>query len=340
MQEEAKKNKITNRKIADSGGKIVFENPILCSQLLREYSDLEMLKDIKPEDIEDVTERFIPMFMEERDADVVKKVHLNNEDIFIALIEHKSGVDYNVCMQILRYMVYIWEDYEKQQEKLRKGISHTKGFKYPPILPIVYYEDTPEWTAGNFKSRISLSDAFEEYIPNFQYHLISLNKYDNEELKARKDELSLVMLINKIRNAEDYLKLGLSDEYLKGLLADTTNDVLDVISKVVSVVLRKQNIPETEIQDVLDQIKEGRNMALFDNYKGFDVQEERKNGKVQLLTKQICENLQKGKTAEELSDILGVPEDVINDIDDIAEELEYDYNKVYDMVRDKAIQLV
>ena len=86
MQEEAKKNKITNRKIADSGGKIVFENPILCSQLLREYSDLEMLKDIKPEDIEDVTERFIPMFMEERDADVVKKVHLNNEDIFIARV--------------------------------------------------------------------------------------------------------------------------------------------------------------------------------------------------------------------------------------------------------------
>ena len=247
MQEKAKKNKITNRKIADSGGKIIFENPVLCSQLLREYSDLEMLKDIKPEDIEDVTERFIPMFMEERDADVVKKVHLNDEDIFIALIEHKSGVDYNVCMQILRYMVYIWED---------------------------------------------------------------------------------------------YLKLGLSDEYLKGLLADTTTDVLDVISKVVSVVLRKQNIPETEIQDVLDQIKEGRNMALFDNYKGFDVQEERKNGKVQLLIKQICENLQKGKNAKEVSEFLGLSEEIIDNVGEIASDLGYDYDKVYDKVKDMAIQLV
>ncbi|MBR1914418.1 MAG: Rpn family recombination-promoting nuclease/putative transposase, partial [Lachnospiraceae bacterium] len=36
----------------------------------------------------------------------------------IALIEHKSTVDYNVSMQLLRYMVYIWEDYEKEQEKL------------------------------------------------------------------------------------------------------------------------------------------------------------------------------------------------------------------------------
>ena len=35
----------------------------------------------------------------------------------IALLEHKSAVDYNVTMQLLRYMAYIWEDYEKEQEK-------------------------------------------------------------------------------------------------------------------------------------------------------------------------------------------------------------------------------
>lgn len=64
------------------------------------------------------------MFTEERNADVVKKVRINdNEDVFIALIEHKSAVDYNVSMQILRYMVYIWEDYERRQEKRIPGVS-------------------------------------------------------------------------------------------------------------------------------------------------------------------------------------------------------------------------
>ncbi len=63
---------------------------------------MDELKNVRPEDIEDVTERYIPMFTEQRDADVVKKVHLpGGEDIFIALIEHKSDVDYNVVMQIL-----------------------------------------------------------------------------------------------------------------------------------------------------------------------------------------------------------------------------------------------
>lgn len=54
--------------------------------------------------------------------------------IFIALIEHKSSVDYNVSMQILRYMVYIWDDYERREEKRVPDISKLKGFKYPPVF--------------------------------------------------------------------------------------------------------------------------------------------------------------------------------------------------------------
>ena len=105
--------------LLDSGGKLIFGNPTLLAQLLRDYSGMEILKDVHPEDIEDVTTRYIPMFTEERDSDVVKKVRLpeKGELFLITLIEHKSYVDYNVVMQLLRYMVYIWEDYEKQKEK-------------------------------------------------------------------------------------------------------------------------------------------------------------------------------------------------------------------------------
>ena len=123
------------------------------------------------------------------------------------------------------------------------------------------------------KSRIALNDAFSEYIPDFQYHLVSLNKYDNQVLIDKKDELSFLMLINKIRNAEEFKNLNLPDGYIKKLLLNSPADVIDVISKVIMVVLRKHNVPENEIQDVVDQVKERKSMALFDNYKGFDVQD-------------------------------------------------------------------
>ena len=60
---------IRNSKVSDSGGKLIFENATLCSQFLREYSGIEMLKNVRAEDIEDMTERFIPMFTEERESD-------------------------------------------------------------------------------------------------------------------------------------------------------------------------------------------------------------------------------------------------------------------------------
>ena len=123
------KKKISNSQMRDSSSKLIFSDPILCAQFLRGYVDIPLLKDVQPEDIEDVTSRYLHMFTEERNSDSVNRVRIKmNETPFfiVSLIEHKSNVDYNVVMQVFRYMVFIWEDYEKEMEKQHKGISKTK----------------------------------------------------------------------------------------------------------------------------------------------------------------------------------------------------------------------
>lgn len=48
-----------------------------------------------------------PLFVEERNSSIVKKVRLKGDEMpfyLISLIEHKAQVDYNVVMQILRYL--------------------------------------------------------------------------------------------------------------------------------------------------------------------------------------------------------------------------------------------
>lgn len=72
------KTSTQNKKVKDSGAKLIFGDPILCAQFLRGYTDIELLKDVQPEDIEDVTDRFISVWLEERDSDTVKKIHLKN----------------------------------------------------------------------------------------------------------------------------------------------------------------------------------------------------------------------------------------------------------------------
>ena len=271
---------VINSQVKDSGGKIIFGDNTLCSQFLRDYIPLPYLKDVRPEDIEDVSDRFVPLFAQERNADRVKKVNIRGASPFflVSLIEHKTHVDYNVCMQIFRYMVYIWDAYEKEAEQKQEGISKRSGFKYPVILPIVYYEGVENWTVpADFKSRIQQGEAFAKYIPDFEYYLVPLKEYSNEELLEKSDEISLVMLINKLQTPEDVEKFRrIPPQKLEEILRETPQYLLDIIGDVFLAFLLKENLPVDEAEDLVGKVREKKMGMLFENMVKMDIQEERR----------------------------------------------------------------
>ena len=231
-------------------------------------------------DIEDVSDRFVPLFAEERNADRVKKVNIRGEKPFflVSLIEHKTHVDYNVCMQIFRYMVYIWDAYEKEEEQKQKGISKLVGFKYPVILPIVYYEGAENWTVPkDFKSRLQQGEAFGKYVPDFEYYLVPLKDYSNEELLDKADEISLVMLINKLQTPEDVEKFRrIPPQKLEEILKETPKHLLDIIGNVLLAFLLKENVQVEEAEDLAGKVREKKMGMLFENMEKMDIQEERR----------------------------------------------------------------
>ncbi len=288
MQEEKKevqnKEIILNSGVRDSGGKLIFGDNELCSQFLRDYVNLPGLKDVTSEDIEDVSDQFVPLFAEERNADRVKRVNLKKGTgeeppfFLVSLVEHKTRVEFNVCMQIFRYMVYIWEDYEKEMEKLQEGISRQKNFRYPPILPIVYYEGRNEWTASmDFKSRVNRSDVFGEYIPDFKYYLMPIQKYSNEELLSKEDEISLIMLINKMQTLEDVKAFrDLPADKVNKILKDTPKHIEDIIVDILMAFQLKANVPLEEAEENVGKVREKNVARLFENADLGDVQARRR----------------------------------------------------------------
>ena len=62
---------------ADQGAKLVFKNAEMCAQFLEDYIPIPCLKGLKPEQIEDMSARFTTMWDNERDSDVVKRIHLS-----------------------------------------------------------------------------------------------------------------------------------------------------------------------------------------------------------------------------------------------------------------------
>ena len=242
-------------------------------------------------------------------------------------------------MQLLRYMVFIWIDYEREMKKQtgNKDIAKTKGFKYPPILPIVYYEDSGRWTADmNFAERIMLNDVFAPFIPQFTYKLIQLNSYTKSELIEKQDELSLVMLINKLQDASEFKDLDLPEDYLKDLSANTPDEVLEIISKVITVMLRKLNLEENEILDFTDQVRERKMGELFENFRGYDVPAVRAEGEEIHLIKLVCKKLEKGQSVNRIADDLVENVDKINKICAAVEKAgTYDAKAIYRFMNSK-----
>ena len=278
--------KADNTKLRDSSSKIIFEDPILCAQFLRGYLDIPLLKDVQPEDIEDVTERYVHLFTGERNSDIVKRVRLKDTEAeyetpfyFISLIEHKSKVDYNVVMQIFRYMAFIWEDYEKETERKRPGISKTKDFKYPPILPVIFYDGKDNWTATvRFHERVLLSDVLGEYIPDYRCILMQLRDYSNQTLMEKKDELSIVLLVDKLKKVADFARIGkeVSGRYLQEITENSPEYLLGILSQIIKALLLKINVPFEEAEDFIDRIKERRMGELFADFEPYDVQATRR----------------------------------------------------------------
>lgn len=293
--------KLQNSRKRDSSAKLIFRDPILCSQFLREYTGVPVLKDVQPEDIEDVTERYVHIFAEERDSDIVKKVRMKDgkESFYVVpLIEHKSSVDYNVVMQVLRYMVFIWEDYEREMNRKQEGISRTKGFRYPPVLPVIFYDGEKNWTAAvTLHEKVLLADILGKYIPNYQCIMVQLKDYSNQELMEKKDELSIVMMLDKLKSAAEFVDLvrEADKKYLDEAVAGTPEYLLDIMAQAAEGLLSRLNVPEEEVVKLTDQIKERRMGELFANFKGYDVQEVRREAREEGHRKGVEEGRREGR---------------------------------------------
>ncbi|MCD8134139.1 MAG: Rpn family recombination-promoting nuclease/putative transposase [Clostridiales bacterium] len=111
--------------VRDINSKRIFEDPVLCAQFLRNYVGVEEVKHVSPDDIENVSTRYHPYLGAEFQSDTVNRIRLYDETgkekeeplYLVSLIEHKSDVDYDVVMQILKYMTCIWQDYAKEQDR-------------------------------------------------------------------------------------------------------------------------------------------------------------------------------------------------------------------------------
>ena len=286
------------RKMKDNSIKMILNEPELFVQFLHDYVPIELLKEVEPSDIEDVTERFLTLVSEQKDGDTIKRIKLKGgKSLFvIAIVEHESEVNFRAPFKMLLYIALILDDYEKEvireaEKKAReesdgdvksvkkgKKVTQLKDFKYPPVLPIIFYDGATEWTAEtNFLYKTELHEVFKNYIPSFEYVLVDLNKHSIEDIVQHNNLLSLFMVIDKIKDASKMKEIlaSLPEDYVEQLKLNVPEHLNELLANVARMFLAKINVPEEEAEEIVERIHERGVPEMF-NIENYDVQETRR----------------------------------------------------------------
>jgi hypothetical protein len=132
--------------------------------------------------LEPIPGTFIDERMRDSHADLLYTVNCaGKETLLYVLMKHKSNVDRWTLLQLLRYMVRIWEQCLAQE--------HPPS-TLPPIIPVIVHHSETGWTApthfqGLFDATIMADPDLRQLTPEFEVRLDDISHRSDEELRAR-----------------------------------------------------------------------------------------------------------------------------------------------------------
>ena len=200
--------------------------------------DIVELIDLNKINIE--KDSYITENLQEYFTDLLYKVMIKGEESYIyVLFEHKSYPDKLIGLQLLEYLIQYWKSKIKQKNKL------------PLVIPLVIYHGKVNWNIGVRFSDIieKIDDKFKKYIPDFEYLLYDLSKYQDKDILGT-EELKVMMQLMKYIYSEN-LTEKLKEIFKMFSYIEGKN--LDYISTVTIYIM---NTTEIEIKELAKIVTE------------------------------------------------------------------------------------
>ena len=136
--------------------------------------------------------------LKEHRSDVLYRARLLKTDQWLYLLfEHKSAPDKKIHKKLLRYMVEIWDQHEKQDE----------FFKHlPVVIPIIIYHGKAPCNFDNsIKPLFAIIEEIEEFVPDFRKCILDLSLFELENIEDSK--LKMLLLALKYSRRPDVLRV-------------------------------------------------------------------------------------------------------------------------------------
>ena len=180
----------------------LFRNKTAFVSLLKDCVRAEWIDDLDIGSLRRSDKSYILQDFKKKEADIVYECTLRNgrlKVIFYVLLELQTKVDYRMPYRLLLYIVEILRDYYNSADakaRLRKG------FRFPAVVPIVYYSGRRRWTAPTrLREMFDGHERFGDSLINFNYNLVDVKGYDRESVQGFHSRLlKVMMMLEKAKN--------------------------------------------------------------------------------------------------------------------------------------------
>ncbi|MGB0383789.1 MAG: Rpn family recombination-promoting nuclease/putative transposase [Ardenticatenaceae bacterium] len=161
----------------------------VCQDFLQNYLPDEIVRELDFSTLEISKDTFVDEELKAHYTDMLYQISMFDEQplsIYL-LFEHKSYLYRPIVLQLLRYMLKIWEDQIKQDQELRKQRkkSRRETTKYRPVIPIVVYHGQKRWNIPiSFSDFFEMSEELSRFVPDYDYLLFDLSDMSDEQIKG------------------------------------------------------------------------------------------------------------------------------------------------------------
>lgn len=160
----------------------VFGDPENGGELLRCILSPEITTAIHWPGLRRAEGSFVSEALRDQHADVLLEAEIEGTPTLIYLLmEHKSTADRWTALQMLRYVLAIWEQFRRE---------HPDALTLPPILPVVLHHGAHPWQEprdlDGLLDRTALPGPVAQRQPVFAFDLEDLGPLDDETLLARR----------------------------------------------------------------------------------------------------------------------------------------------------------
>jgi predicted transposase/invertase (TIGR01784 family) len=218
------------------------------------------------------------------------------------LFEHKSFVPSFPHTQLLRYILNIWNYHRDHRREV------------PIVLPILFYHGKKKWKKRPLSRYLSGdTDHFSQFIPEFEYLLIDLSTFSDEEIKTvifTRTAVKIALLVQKNIFRPEKLRKHLNDFFKLGILYFKEEEGLRFLESVCKYIYTAAEISAEEILKAVENLPEHAEEVFMTAAEQLR-KEGREEGQKEANIEHARKMLIKGYPIEDVCEITGLTPDEV-----------------------------